>query len=52
MTVKDLSYTKVNIVNPLYLIIDRINGYIEEINGDKNLALVPYDFITLKKQTH
>ena len=30
-------YTK----NPLYLIFDKINGYFEEINGNKCLALVP-----------
>ena len=28
-------------MNPLYLIIPKINGYIEEINGDKYLNLVP-----------
>ena len=28
-------------VNTLYLIIHKINGYIEEINGDKYLNLVP-----------
>ena len=30
MTVKDLSYTIVNSVNPLYVILNKINGYIEE----------------------
>ena len=29
VTVKDLSYVKTNTVNPLYLITDKINGYIE-----------------------
>ena len=29
-----------------YLIINRINGYIEESNGNKYLTLVPPDFIT------
>ena len=28
VTIKDLSYVKINSVNPLYLIIDKINGYI------------------------
>ena len=30
MTVKDLSYTIVNSVNPLYVILNKINGYIKE----------------------
>ena len=30
--VKNLSYIKINSVNPLHLIIDKINGYIEEYN--------------------
>ena len=34
---------KINSVNPLYLIIDKIKGYIEENNGDKYLMLVPTD---------
>ena len=28
VTVKDLSYLAINSVNPLFLIIDKINGYI------------------------
>ena len=28
-------------INPLYLIFDKINGYYEEINGNKYLTLVP-----------
>ena len=32
MTVKYLSQLKTNSVNPLYFIIDKINGYIEESN--------------------
>ena len=35
---KNLSYIKINSVNPLYLIINKINGYIEESNGNKYLA--------------
>ena len=31
---KYLSYAKINSVNPLYL-IDKINGYIGESNGNK-----------------
>ena len=35
VTVKVLSYVKVNSVGLLYLIIDKINGYSEEHNGNK-----------------
>ena len=34
---------KNNTVNPLYLIVDKINGYIEENNKDKYLTLVLTD---------
>ena len=40
MTVKNLTYVKINNVNYLYLIIDRINWYIEESNEDTYLMLV------------
>ena len=30
MTMKDFDYVKINSVNPLYLIIDKVDGYIEE----------------------
>ena len=35
LSIKDLRYVKINGVNPLYLIIDKINGGIEESNGNK-----------------
>ena len=35
------SHTKTNNENPLYLIINKINGFIEESNGNKHLTLVP-----------
>ena len=41
--IKNLTYVKINCVNPLYFIIDKINGCIEENNGDKYLTLVPTD---------
>ena len=41
MTVKDLSCAKVNNLNPLYLNIDKTNGYIEESNGNKSFMPVP-----------
>ena len=34
-----------NIVKPLYLIINYTNGYVEESNGKKNLTLIPNDEI-------
>ena len=40
---KDSDYAKMNCVNPLYLIICEINGYIEEKNGNKYLTLVSID---------
>ena len=43
VTVKNLRYVIINSVNPLYAIIDKINGYIEESNGNKYLTLVPAD---------
>ena len=33
--VKDQRYIKINNVNPLYFIINKINGYTEESNGNK-----------------
>ena len=32
---------KINSVNPVYFIINKVNGYFEEINGNKYLTLVP-----------
>ena len=43
MTVKNLSFLRINSVNTLCLIINKINGYIAENNGNKNLTLVPTD---------
>ena len=34
-------YVKINSVNPLYLIINKVNGYSKEINKSKYLTLVP-----------
>ena len=41
VTIKDSKYIKINSVNPLYLIFNEVNGYFEEINGNKHLTLVP-----------
>ena len=43
MTVRNRICLKIDSVNPLYLIIDKINGYIEKSSGKKYLTLVPTD---------
>ena len=43
MTIKNLSYVTIDVVNSSYLIIHKINEYIEENNSDKYLTLVPTD---------
>ena len=49
--VKYISNVKINSVNSLYLIIDKMNGYIEASNGNKYLTVVHTDESkdTLKK---
>ena len=37
ITMKDSDSAKIDSVNPLYLIIDKVDGYIEESNGNKYL---------------
>ena len=34
---KDSDYLTINSVNSLFLIIDKVDGYIDEKNGDKYL---------------
>ena len=41
--VKNMRFAKINSINPLYLIIDEISGYLEESNGNKYLAILPTD---------
>ena len=41
MAIKDSKYVKINSVNHLSLIFNKVNGYFEEINGNKYLTLVP-----------
>ena len=43
MAVKHLSCANVNSANPLYLIINEVNGDIEESNGNKYFRLVSTD---------
>ena len=37
------NHVNIHSVNPLYFIIDKIDGYIEERNGNKYLTLVSND---------
>ena len=41
VTIKDSKYVKINSVNTLCLMFNRISGYFQEINGNKYLTLVP-----------
>ena len=41
VTIKNSKYGKINRVNPLYLMLNKMNGYFEAINGNKYLMLVP-----------
>ena len=41
--IKDLKCIKLCSANLLYLIFNKVNGYFEEINGNKYLTLVPTD---------
>ena len=40
LMINDSKYVETNNVNPLYLIFQKVNGYFEEINGNKYLTLV------------
>ena len=40
VTIKDSKYIKINSVNPLYLMLNKMNGYFEEINEDKHLLTI------------
>ena len=43
ITMKDPDYVKVNNVNPLYLIIDEVDEYVEESNENKYLTFASTD---------
>ena len=49
MTIKYLKYVKINTVNPLYLIFNKVNRYFVEVNGNKYLTLVPNNESKKKK---
>ena len=37
VTIKDSKYVKINSVNPLYLMLNKINGYFEESKENKKI---------------
>ena len=39
--IKDSKYVKINSVNPLYLILSKVNWYFDETNENRYLTLVP-----------
>ena len=41
MTINDSKYIKINSVNSLYLIFNKVYGYFEEVNGNKYSTLIP-----------
>ena len=41
VTPKNAKYEKINCVNPLYLMLNKMNGYFEGINENKYLTLAP-----------
>ena len=41
--VTDVSYATINNANALYLIINKVNGYIDVSNVNKYLTVVPTD---------
>ena len=43
VTVKNLKYIKINSANPLYFVINKLNRYIEENNGNQYLTLISID---------
>ena len=49
-TIKDSQYIKINSVIPLFLIFSKVNGYFEEIRGNKYLMLVPSNESKKKKK--
>ena len=38
MTIQNSKYVKINSVNPLYLFMNKVNGYFEEVNNNKYLV--------------
>ena len=41
VTIKDSKYLKISIASTLFLLINKVNGYFEEINKNQCLTQVP-----------
>ena len=50
MTIKNSKYVRINSVNSLYLVFNKVNGYFEEINENKYLTLVATNECQLKNK--
>ena len=42
VTIKNSKYVEIDSINPLYLIIGKMNGYFEDINGNIYLTVIFY----------
>ena len=49
-TIKDPKYVKINSVNISYLMFNRMNGYFQEINGNRNLTLAAKDKVKIYQE--
>ena len=50
--IRDSKYVKINNVNPIYLIFNKVNGCFKKINGSKYLALVRNNESKEKNKKH
>ena len=41
VTIKNLKYVKISSVNPSYLMLNKMNGYFKETDGNMYLTLIP-----------
>ena len=48
ITIKNIDYLNIHSVNPLYLIFDKVDGYIEESNGYKYLIFGSIDEVNIQ----
>ena len=51
-TIENSKYIKIISQNPLYLMLNKMNGYFEEINVKNDLTLVPTNEIKEKMKKH
>ena len=48
ITIKNIDYLNIHSVNPLYLIFDKVDGYIEGSNGYKYLIFASIDEVNIQ----